>query len=417
MSSPIPISLPRSKSIVIRCLIVNYLRTGTLLPVFENDPNDIKIVYNALKIIDSQKKNNAEEESVIDVQDCGAAYRFLMAVLATMPGKWLLTGTPRLLQRPILPLVNFLNTHGASIQKTELGWKINGTELQIDDFEISTSETSQFASAVMMIKGEKKKEVGALRAMPRDIRNDERKSPSNFEGVACEARRGSLYENPYIKMTETIMYRRDVLQYAPMLSDWSAAIFWLADALLKPNAYYLLKNLHFDGFQGDAEIVPYFKKWGLSFTESEYGIEIKHTYNVEIPEQKIDVAQMPDIAMVLAVLSVCYPFKLTMSGLKSLNLKESNRLDILVNELSKFTTVNKHSEEVITIYKRIDELPKVFHFDSYNDHRFVMAWSLFRNFGSVDIQNPECVCVKKSYPEFLNNDVFLKIATSPPQRN
>ncbi|MCL2435508.1 MAG: hypothetical protein FWD09_05145 [Lentimicrobiaceae bacterium] len=396
MSLPIHISLPRSKSIVIRCLIVHYLKTGTLLPVFENDPNDIQIVYNALKTIDLQKKNRVGEECIIDIQDCGAAYRFLMPLLATTPGTWLLRGTPRLLQRPILPLVIFLNEHGADIEKTDLGWRIEGEELQINDFDVDTAETSQYVSALLMIKGEKEK---GEKEKARKHEGDEIISPSNFEGVSGAAGRGSLYRNPYIKMTETIVHGRGKARLAPTLSDWSAAIFWLANALLYPNAHYFLKNLHFDNLQGDANVAKYFKKWGIHFTENEYGIEIKHVRHIKIAKQQIDVAQTPDVAMVLAVLSVCYPFELTMSGLKNLNLKESNRLDIMVNELSKFTAIDQHSEDAITIHKRTNELPKTFHFDSYNDHRFVMAWSLFRNFGKVDIQHPECV--EKSYPDFL----------------
>jgi len=53
---------------------------------------------------------------------------------------------------------------------------------------------------------------------------------------------------------------------------------------------------------------------------------------------------------------------------------------------------------MITIHKRTEELPHSFIFDSYNDHRFVMAWSLFNNYGKTTIQNSECV--KKSYPAF-----------------
>jgi 3-phosphoshikimate 1-carboxyvinyltransferase len=200
-------------------------------------------------------------------------------------------------------------------------------------------------------------------------------------------------------MTETILQGTGVAFNAHSLSDWSAAAFWIANALLVPNAHYLLKDLHFDGLQGDAGMATCFKQWGIFFTENDKGIEVKHTHHVEIPAQEIDVSHTPDIAMILGVLSVCYPFELRMSGLKNLNLKESNRLDIMVNELSKFTTIEKHSEEVITIYKRSKELPNPFHFDSYNDHRFVMAWSLFKNFGTVEIDNVECV--RKSYPEFF----------------
>jgi 3-phosphoshikimate 1-carboxyvinyltransferase len=387
-SFPVPISLPRSKSIVIRCLIVHYLRTGTILPVFEDDPNDIKVVYNALKIILSRKKTSVADECIIDVQDCGAAYRFLMALLAATQGKWLLTGTQRLLQRPILPLVELLNAHGACIQKTETGWQIDGKELQIDGFEIDTSETSQFASAVMM-SGVRCAVCGS------------EKSPSNFEGVSSEVRRGSLYQSPYLTMTQALIQTPNIDTSAYLnFADWSAAVFWIANALLAPNAHYFLKNLHFDGLQGDAEIVSWFKKWGLAFIENGNGIEIKRINHVEISKQEINVAQTPDLAMILAVLSVCYPFTLILSGLKNLNSKESNRLDIIVNELSIFTQIKKKSKDMITICKRTDELPKLFHIDSYNDHRFVMAWSLFNNFGKVKIQNPECV--KKSYPTFLD---------------
>jgi len=368
----IPITLPRSKSIVIRCLIVNYLRTGVLLPVYDNDSNDIKVVHTALKAIDLQKKNRVEERYTIDVEDCGTAYRFLMAILSTTPGKWLLTGRSRLLERPIMPLVKFLIEHGASIVKTKKGWNIDGKELQIDHIEIDSTETSQYGSAVLMIMGKSKSE--------------------NLEKTENE--------NPYIRMTESILRIScsKTLGKLTALSDWSAAAFWIADALLKQNVRYLLKYLHFDNLQGDAEIVQLCSTWGLAFTEKEYGIEIERVAHIDIPEQQIDVSHTPDIAMILATLAVCYPFELTLRGLKNLNLKESKRLDIIVGELSKFTTVEKHSEESVTIHRRIKILPEIFHFDSYNDHRFVMAWSLFRNFGNVNIKNSDCI--KKSYPFF-----------------
>ena len=380
MSSPIPISLPRSKSIVIRCLIVQYVNTGILLPVFDNDPNDIKIVYNALKTIDLHKKNRIEEEGKINVEDCGAAYRFLLAQLAATPGKWLLTGTKRLLERPILPLVNYLNTHGAKIAKTDSGWHIEGTELQIDDIEIDTTETSQFLSAIMMLKAEGREQKA--------------------EPLTLNSQLSTLNsQNPYIRMTERILQMSgDGIRWVSMLSDWSAAVFWIANALLISNAHYLLKNLHFDRLQGDAIIAPLSAKWGIYASENRLGIDVRHIHQLDISKQTINVTNMPDTAMILATLAVCYPFELTLSGLKNLNQKESKRLDIMMNELSKFTKIDQHSEDSITIYKRTNKLPKIFHFDSHNDHRFVMAWSLFKNYGTVTIENSDCV--KKSYPEF-----------------
>jgi 3-phosphoshikimate 1-carboxyvinyltransferase len=391
-------------------LIIDYLRTGNLLPVFENDPNDIRVVYNALTTIDSHKISS-NEVCVIDVEDCGAAYRFLMAVLAGTSGKWLLSGTPRLLQRPIIPLVNFLNANGASIEKTGAGWIIKGRELEIDSFEINTDETSQYLSAIMMQKtvNRKQKETSPPFMEGRQPKAD---------GIVKESeqaadKQGSLY-NPYIKMTKILMQSPDLRKYY-YLSDWSAAAFWIANALLVPNAHYLLKNLHFDGLQGDAEKVKWFEKWGLSFIENENGIVVKRENNVNIDKQIIDVKYTPDIALILAVTAVCYPFELKISGLTNLNLKESHRLDILVNELSNFARIEKHSGDIITINKRTCELPHTFHFDSYNDHRFVMAWSLFKNYGAVNIRNSKCV--KKSYPDFTSsNHLIIRSSSSYQSR-
>lgn len=369
-SFPETIVLPRSKSIVIRCLLIHYLKTGKILPVFDDDPNDILIVYKALQTIDSVTEAS---ENVIDVEDCGAAYRFLLVLLATTKGKWLLTGTQRLLQRPILPLVYFLTSKGAKIEKIEAGWQIEGADLKIDNYDIDAEETSQFVSAVMI-------------------------------HCSAVARCVSTNANPYIKMTQTLLQTTNLTSFLG-LSDWSAAVFWLAKALLTPNAHYILENLHYDGLQGDAIIVRWFEKFGLLFTENENGIEVKHIKNVDIPKQIIDVKETPDIALVMAVLSVCYPFELTLNGLKNINLKESHRLDVLVNELSKFTVVEINSEDSITLHKRKTVLPNSFHFDSYNDHRFVMAWSLLKNYGTVEIQNTDCV--KKSYPNFLNTIITL----------
>ena len=391
---PLTIILPRSKSIVIRCLIIHYIKTGELLKVFENDPNDIKIVYNGLKKISENKKNithNFSQLCEIDVQDCGAAFRFFMALLANTSGKWLLKGTNRLLQRPILPLVNFLNEHGAMIQKTDFGWRIEGKKLQIYNCEIDTSETSQFMSALMMICG-----------MRYGVRGDDENSSSNFEEMTRETKRDSLYQNPYIRMTDIIL-QSNHLANSPFttLADWSSAVFWFANALLIPNAHYLLKDLYLDNLQGDAAIAPFFKKLNLTFEETKQGIEVYHSNQIDISAQDIDVTHTPDIAMILAVLSVCYPFQLTICGVKNLNFKESNRMDIMIHELSKFTIIEQHSKDKITLYKRTKPLPAIFHFDSYNDHRFVMAWSLFRNFGEVNIENSDCV--KKSYPAFFEN--------------
>ena len=112
------IMLPVSKSLYIRKLICNFLKRRPLDKVDDGFPVDVRIVRDCLaRIAEAESGQNPADKPVcIDVRDCGAAYRFLMAVLAITPGQWLLTGTERLLHRPIEELVEALRSIGADVQ-------------------------------------------------------------------------------------------------------------------------------------------------------------------------------------------------------------------------------------------------------------------------------------------------------------
>ena len=111
------VQLHVSKSLYIRKLIYDFLYNDGIGEIPSDSPEDVRVVHQCLTII--SKANFCSAESAvpqrIDVRDCGAAYRFLMAVLAVTPGQWLLTGTPRLMQRPIDELVQVLCEMGAEI--------------------------------------------------------------------------------------------------------------------------------------------------------------------------------------------------------------------------------------------------------------------------------------------------------------
>ncbi len=122
------IQLPDNKSLRIRELIESWVRDGEVLPISTNDCRDIVVTQRALEAISTsvverpciaslQSGETSVHPVMVDVEDCGAAYRFLMPVLAATPGAWLLTGTERLLQRPILPLVDVLRGIGSEIER------------------------------------------------------------------------------------------------------------------------------------------------------------------------------------------------------------------------------------------------------------------------------------------------------------
>ena len=115
------VELPLSKSIFIRKLVLQFLNRQPLTAPDEQAAEDIRVTYRALSTIYQHLNGEDNTFTPIHVGDCGAAFRFLMAVLAITPGHWLLTGTQRLLQRPILQLINTLHSIGAHIAATNDG--------------------------------------------------------------------------------------------------------------------------------------------------------------------------------------------------------------------------------------------------------------------------------------------------------
>jgi 3-phosphoshikimate 1-carboxyvinyltransferase len=374
------IILPRSKSIVIRYMIMSYLYNDQIMEVQENDAEDVKTVQSALlKIRDH--KGSKSEFTTIDLKDCGAGFRFLMAVLVLTEGNWLLTGTSRLLERPIMPLIYTLRRIGAEIEEDPNGWKIIGKPgLTAYSIVIDCTQSSQFATAIWLIS----QKLGSPAFQT---------TPIHFPSES------------YLELTKQV-WGNFFLDGVPneIESDWSSALYWYAYALLKPGKEISIKGLQYPSIQQDSIIVDWFEKWGVSSTITQNGIIIKGSPHWDIEPQVIDLQNHLDLAPVLMSLAVLHPFELTIRGISNLEYKESRRGIHLVHELSKFTTIEPNleetesSEKYIKIFKRSAPLPDVIHFDSYNDHRMVMAFQLFDSFSKITIKNSEVV--KKSYPGF-----------------
>lgn len=377
----IDIQLPRSKSLVIRYLILNYLYYYQIVDIQDDDAEDVKIVHHALKNVQNRIKQDSEP-TVIDIKDCGAGYRFLMAMLTVVDGKWFLTGTDRVLQRPIDPLVYALRRIGADIEQIENGWLINGnSELCAYSMVIDCTQSSQFASALWLIS----QKLGSPVIQT---------TPATF---ASES---------YLEITKQV-WGNFFLDGVPsqIEGDWSAAIYWYADALLHPEKKFSLKNLQYPSVQNDANLVHWFTQWGVETKNNSDGIEIVCPNHHEILPCEISLKNNLDLAPVLAVLAVLFPFELTLTDIDNLDYKESKRGTLLVKTLEQFTEIKsiKNSEtdriSSITILKRTTPLPNFIAFDSFNDHRMVMAFQLFSLFTSISIQNSDVV--NKSYPLFL----------------
>jgi 3-phosphoshikimate 1-carboxyvinyltransferase len=356
-------------------MIWHFLRSGEVLAFMDDDAEDVKITHRALWQI--AKNRAATERITVDVADCGAAFRFLLPLLALRAGKWHLTGTARLLQRPITPLLNTLNGIGAQIVRAADGsLLIEGCSLQATQLTIDCTLSSQFASALLLSS----QELGL-----RELQILPPLSPSDS----------------YIAMTRQVLtdYSQKGLP-TQRESDWSAALFWYAWALLNDSMPFELPALSLNSLQGDCRIATLFAQWGIESVPSTTGILLKRN-NRKISETlTLDLSQNIDLAPIMAALAVLLPINLTLTGVANLHYKESERGNRLIEAFQPLCRCEYKDVNTLIInglkHKSITE-PLCF--DAANDHRLVMAFALFSSRYTIKIEGIEAI--KKSYPNLF----------------
>ena len=371
------ITLPASKSESNRVLMI--AAYGDFAPDCQNllDSNDTLVLANALSEI---QQNHA----VIDIADSGTAARFLTTFLSCRSGSWLLTATERMKQRPIKPLVEALRTFGANIQYAEkegfLPLKIEGKPIQGGKVQIEMSQSSQFASSLLLA------------------------APMWPQGLEMELL-GDLSSLPYLNMTLAMMrhFGADVERngrtiivkpksYQPasfkVSSDWSAASYWYEIVALSETCEIRLRGLSMTSLQGDVIIADWMSQLGVGTYLENDSIVLR-----KIPFERrsfcFDFSQHPDLYPTMAATCAGLNVEATFTGLDNLALKESNRVEAMQSELAKLGN-------------------SPLHFCAHNDHRVVMALApLALLYGPVTFDHPEVV--EKSYPNFWNDASFLPV--------
>jgi 3-phosphoshikimate 1-carboxyvinyltransferase len=337
----------------------------------------------------------------INVGNAGTVMRFLTAVLAVTPGKWLITGTERMQQRPVRQITDALQSLGADIafDKTP-GYPpmlITGNpELPGGTVQINAGISSQFISALMMI------------------------APLLKGGLKIDLQ-GDITSGSYIRMTQALMQKAGAkvsfngnkiivregnysqFDFYPMAEpDWSAAAFWYQVAAFAPDANIVLKGLQPDSVQGDSVLPDIYKQLGVSSVFSDQGLSLTKADAVAAKEFNYDFTECPDLAQAVIVSCAALGIKGRFSGLKTLRVKETDRIAALKNELTKLGyAVEVDGDEIILDGK----IPSVSNENSqivvccYDDHRMAMSFAtlaLLR--GDICLDEPEVV--KKSYPGF-----------------
>lgn len=380
------VQLPASKSISNRALILNALSYSPYDIQNLSDCDDTEVMVKAL---------NSDSRD-FDIKAAGTAMRFLTAFLSKIVGEWTITGTERMKNRPIKLLVDALNSLGARIEYMEKeGYpplRIFGSALQGGEISLAGGVSSQYISALLMI------------------------APLMENGLTLHLE-GNIISRPYINLTLQLMEQFGVKatwngqtikilpqEYKPIRftveSDWSAASYWYTIMALSKNAEIELLGLFKNSLQGDAAGAKLFAQLGVGTTFTDRGVMLK--YNGNVTKKLIyNFVNEPDLAQTFVVTCVLLNIPFRFTGLQSLKIKETDRIEALKTELRKLGYLLTDSNDSILEWNGERCEPEADPIiATYEDHRMAMAFApaaLVLPKG-LKVADPEVVT--KSYPAY-----------------
>ena len=454
------LTLPTSKSLCARALVINHLCQLPVPLVGLSDCDDTQAILQGLEAL----CNSEDAPLRVDIGAAGTAMRFLTALFAVTPQlDVVITGSQRMKERPIGALVTALQAAGADISYVEKeGYpplRIRGKQLEGGTLALPSNISSQYVSALLMIaptmrRGLQLELVGKVASAPY-IRMTmqvmkafgvEVKWEKNIISVVRDQR----YARTQSSHCETTKETEQAASYT-IECDWTAASYWYEIVALHPDktARVFLRGLREASEQGDAVCARWFEALGVTTTFTAEGAILEKSTkspqvalecdnstsednelssqtddsfcesNEDLPQTTshssqtdyfyckdatplwLDFAAAPDLAQTFVVTCALLSRPFHFKGLESLRIKETDRIAALIAELQK---LGKHIEAIgegeLRYTAQNDSSPAhSITIATYDDHRMALAFApAALLFPQLSIEHPEVVA--KSYPHY-----------------
>ena len=335
-------------------------------------------------------------ESTIDIGDAGTAMRFLTAYYAACQNRdVILTGSARMQERPIGILVEALRQLGAAIYYSKgEGFPplhIQGKQLEGGTLSIKANVSSQYISALLLV------------------------APSFTNGLSLHLD-GEITSFPYLRMTLSLLNELGIvgtfedntftIEHTPAVApqmivvepDWSSASYFYSMVALSPVGTSLYMNHYKErSLQGDRIVADIYQSFGVRTIFWGDKIQLIKERDLLSPIFSYNLMDCPDIAQTIAVTCFGLGIECFLSGLHTLNIKETNRLEALKNELTKLNAEVHISKEEIWVGSA-RKITRNISIDTYNDHRMAMAFAPLAL--KVPIIINDVQVVEKSFPDF-----------------
>jgi len=403
------VTLPGSKSITNRILLLSAIADGETIIKHPLQSDDTHHMIEALKILQvdlTQNKNGdihikgsqgqfKNKSAEIFLGNAGTAFRPLTAALSFSQGNYMLSGVPRMHERPIKDLVDALLQLNANItylnQEGYPPLKISPSEIIINSsVKIRGDISSQFLTALLMAIPLTKKEV-------------------SIEIV------GDLISKPYIDITLNLMSRFGVhvkkIDWQHFLIPGSSAYVSPGEIFVEGDAssasYFLaagalagdieVKGIGKNSIQGDVKFTEALALMGAKIQTLEASIKVS---KVKILQAiNLDCNHIPDAAMTLAVLALFANGTTKLHNIGSWRVKETDRIKAMATELKKLGAAVVEGEDFIEITPPLHIKENV-EIDTYDDHRIAMCFSLV-SLKNIPITINDPACVNKTFPTYF----------------
>lgn len=398
--------VPGSRSIAARALICASLASGKNVVVNSPSCDDTDAILACVRHLTADihiAGNKAElsswgsvqpSEQVLDCKASGTTMRFIAALSILTDSPLVLTGTSRLMERPMAGLNEVLSTVGKNVEESDGKRVIAGTSQIPDELIVDASTSGQFVSGLMMALVAAGKQTTLIARNPVSI-------PFILMTVSVMRAYGAEIEvtSNELELVFAISgtgYKHTEFFVEPDIM--SASYFFAAAAITGKSVF--VPGISRDTIQGDIAFVYALEKMGATVEFIDGGIRVSRDQDKNLVGGSHDLSDMPDMSLTLAALGAISTGVTTLTSARILQYKESDRMSVIVKELSKLGAHIEVSadKDTISITPATNLNPAAI--DTYEDHRVAMAFGILALLEpNIVINNPECVT--KTWPDFF----------------
>lgn len=364
---------------MIRHLALHFILKSEI-PFQEEWPDDVKVMHKALKGNQS-----------IHFKDAGTPLRLCTALLSQIPGTHL-SGNKELIKRPLKPLLQTLEHLGARFSYQQEDYSLPFTVIQscnaFSSCTINDTQSSQFTSALLLLACSQNQKV-TLHSKTETQGNYVKQTLSAIHAAGIQAK---ITSNTYeIWDQENIEVPKE-----PVEADYSSLAFLLNLALARPHKIFSIQGLNPHSIQADKAAMDLYKKLGMDFTWKADVLSFCYTAK-EQKEIKLDVKSCIDLAPAFIAACAFLGTRLVLTGYENLKYKESNRMQAMSENLEQVGYRLKEQNNRLVLEGALKKVPHL-SIRSFQDHRIVMAMSLFGLDQAFTCDNR--TCVSKSFPSY-----------------